>query len=485
MSLAIAVIGDSMLDHYIYGDATRISPEAPVPVIKVEHELFSPGGAAHVAASIQALNQPTILLTPVGLDDHGKKLLFLLGTMNVTCVATELADWKTPVKTRVMANGVQMLRYDCETPVSDAEGSDNFYASSMFKLQHMAADLSGIVVSDYSKGAISNKVVDCLRRIKQQNPNLPLFVDCKPEALGNWDFADVVTPNFNEACKFLGGIANITPKSDKACEGLAKAISDKLPGVKLVVVTRAQHGCSWYGNFKSGSLPAFNTCKADVIGAGDTFISALSVAFAAGKTAEDAIVFANAASAIAVGKGGTTVVHRMELDEYLTDSFTNSLSIRKIKNHNSAIDWARQLKATGEKIVFANGCFDLLHSGHVYLLEQAKASGSKLIVAVNDDESIKLLKGSARPIVQLHDRLRMIAALESVDCVVHFSHHDLEQLVENIKPDLLVKGSEYANKPIPGASVVEKYGGKVMLVDMQNGMATTKIIEEIRKADSK
>lgn len=485
MSLAIAVIGDSMLDHYIYGNVTRISPEAPVPVIKVEHELLSPGGAAHVAASIQALNQPTVLLTPVGLDDHGKKLLFLLGTMNVTCLATEVSDWKTPVKTRVMASGIQMLRYDSETSVSAAQGSDSFYASSLFKLQHMAADLSAIVVSDYNKGAISDKVVNCLKQIKQQHPNLPLFVDCKPETMACWDFADIVTPNFNEACKFLGSTRNVTAKDDKACEGLAKAVADKLTGVKLVVITRAQHGCSWYGNGKSGSLPAFNTCKADVIGAGDTFIAALSVAFGSGKTTEDAIVFANAASAIAVGKGGTTVVHRMELDEYLTDSFTSSLSIRKIKNHSSAIDWARQLKATGEKIVFANGCFDLLHSGHVYLLEQAKASGSKLIVAINDDESIKLLKGSARPIVQLPDRLRMIAALESVDCVVSFSHTDLEQLVENIKPDLLVKGSEYANKQIPGASVVEKYGGKVMLVDMQNGMATTRIIEEIRKADCK
>lgn len=483
MSLAIAVIGDSMLDHYIYGDVTRISPEAPVPVIKVEHELFSPGGAAHVAASIQALNQPTILLTPVGLDDYGKKLLFLLGTMNVTCAATEVADWKTPVKTRVMANGVQMLRYDSETPVSNTQGSDSFYASSLFKLQLMVPDLSAIVVSDYNKGAISDKVVNCLKQIKQQHPNLPLFVDCKPEAMASWKFADVITPNFSEACKFLGNTEGITAKDDTACERMARAVAEALPGVKLVVITRAQHGCSWYGKFKSGSLPAFNTCKADVIGAGDTFIAALSVAFAAGKTTEDAIVFANAASAIAVGKGGTTVVHRMELDEYLTNSFTDSLSIRKIKSHTSAIDWARQLKATGEKIVFTNGCFDLLHAGHVYLLEQAKASGSKLIVAVNDDESIKILKGSARPIVKLADRLRMLAALEAVDCVLQFSHYDLEQLVENIKPDLLVKGSEYTDKQIPGAAVVEKYGGKVMLVDMQNGMATTRIIEEIRKAD--
>jgi D-beta-D-heptose 7-phosphate kinase/D-beta-D-heptose 1-phosphate adenosyltransferase len=174
----------------------------------------------------------------------------------------------------------------------------------------------------------------------------------------------------------------------------------------------------------------------------------------------------------------------MELDEYLTNTFTDNATIKKIKTQNAAIEWARQLKATGEKLVFANGCFDLLHTGHVYMLEKAKSLGTKLLVAVNDDTSIKALKGAARPIVSLPDRMKMLAALESIDCVVSFSHHDLEQLLENLKPMILVKGSEYSGSVIPGASVVEKYGGRVMLVDMRNGIGTTKLIDDIRKAES-
>lgn len=486
MSFAIAVVGDLMLDHYIYGDVSRISPEAPVPIMRVEHELFSPGGAAHVAASIQALNQPSLLMAPISVDDEGKKLSFLLNTVNVACNNTEMLGWSTTVKTRLVASGHQLVRFDRESPLCNSPSYKDYYQNVAFRLQHMAQDLKAIVVSDYDKGAVSADIRTAINSVKIANPQLPIMVDCKPNSMWMWSFADVITPNFNEACKFLGCDNLKAAKEDSLCENMAKQLTEKLPGLKLAVITRAQHGCSWYykpDNW-SGSLPAFNTCKADVIGAGDTFIAALTVAMTEGKPIDEAVVFANAASAIAVSKGGTTLVHRMELDEYLTNTFTDNATVKKIKTQNAAIDWARQLKSTGEKLVFANGCFDLLHTGHVYMLEKAKSLGTKLIVAVNDDASIKALKGSARPIVPLADRMKMLAALESVDCVVPFSHHDLEQLLDNLKPKVLVKGSEYEDTKIPGASVVEKYGGLVMLVDMRNGIGTTKLIDDIRKAEN-
>jgi len=485
VSFVIAVVGDSMLDHYIYGDITRLSPEAPVPVVKTNCSHYSPGGAAHVAASIQALNQPAVLFTAVGPDDEGKKLLFGLGTLNVTCNSTDMLEWSTPVKTRIMANGNQILRYDREYPIGNSPSYASLSVNISTKLKAIARELKSIVISDYNKKTISKELKAAIQVLREKNPNITLFVDAKPETLSQWPMADCITPNFIEAIKFLGlsdSISADSAKNDKLCENLAKNLSEAIPGLSLAVITRAQHGCSWYdkGSDTYGSLPAFNTCKADVIGAGDTFIAALAVAFGENKTIPEAISFANAASALAVAKPGTAVVHRMELDSYLVGP-KNDSSISKIMSQSAAIDWARQLRATNEKVVFANGCFDLLHTGHVHLLEQAKFAGGYLLVGLNDDQSIKDMKGSDRPIIDMASRARMLAALGCVDGVVTFCQADLEPLIEAVRPDILVKGSEYAGKKIPGSDVVEKFGGQVLLVDMHKNAATTRIISEIQQ----
>lgn len=485
MSFVIAVVGDAMLDHYIYGEISRLSPEAPVPVVKTNRSHYSPGGAAHVAASIQALNQPSVLFTAIGPDDEGKKLVFGLGTMNVTCDSVVMPEWSTPVKTRIMASGNQILRYDNEQPIKSSPGYANLATHISEKLNSVAKDLKSIVVSDYNKKTVSDELCSSIQDIRRANPKITLFVDAKPETLSKWPNADCVTPNFAEAVKFLGLSDNVSAdsaKDDRLCENMAKTLCDALPGLSLAVITRAQHGCSWYDKSSDtyGSLPAFNTCKADVIGAGDTFIAALAVAFGEGKTILEAMSFANAASAIAVGKPGTAVVHRMELDAYMTGPKHGS-SISKVMSHATAIDWARQLRSTNEKVVFANGCFDLLHTGHVHLLEQAKFAGGYLLVGVNDDQSVQKLKGPSRPVIDAANRVRMVAALECVDAVVVFKQEELEPLIEAVRPDVLVKGSEYTGTSIPGADIVEKSGGQVLLVDMQKNLATTKIISEIQQ----
>jgi D-beta-D-heptose 7-phosphate kinase/D-beta-D-heptose 1-phosphate adenosyltransferase len=478
LSSAIAVVGDAILDHYVYGSVTRISPEAPVPVLKVDYELLSPGGSANVAASVQALNFPAVLFCVLGADSEAKKMTFGLDTLNVKCDFTELAEYQTTLKTRIMSSGVQITRYDRENQADLSPNFSSFKSGLSFKLNHMAKDLGAIIVSDYNKGAVSDDVRDLIQEVRNCNSNIKLFVDAKPSKMSGWVYADCVTPNFSEACSFLGlSYKQADSKSDSLCESLCKKIHEVLPNLSLVVITRAQNGCSWYdsNSNSSGSLPAFTTCKSDVIGAGDTFVAALAVAVCENKSIQDALVFANAASALAVSKPGTSVVYRMELDTYLSRP-THGSSLSKLMTQNTAISWARQLRTTNEKIVFANGCFDLLHAGHVHLLEQAKFAGGYLLVGVTDDDSVKKLKGAARPVVGLKDRLRMIAALECVDAVVPFSEHELVPLIEAVKPSVLVKGSEYEGKEIPGASFVKASGGEVLFVDMQNGICTTNTI---------
>jgi D-beta-D-heptose 7-phosphate kinase/D-beta-D-heptose 1-phosphate adenosyltransferase len=484
VSKIIAVLGDSMLDHYVYGNATRISPEAPVPVIHVNHESFSPGGAAHVAASTQALDFPTVLFTVLGADRDGHNLSFGLDTLHVKCDSVTLSEWFTPVKTRIVAGNTQLLRFDRETLANSSPTYSKFVDNINFKLSALAKDLKSVIVSDYNKGTITEPVVQAVEKLKEQNPNIFIFLDAKPEKFDLWSKVDCITPNFAETCKFLNNkpLKPEEARSDSLCEQLAKELANKIPSLTLAVVTRAQYGCSWYDKSTntSGSLPAFSTCKSDVIGAGDTFIAALTVGISEGKAITDAIVFANAASALAVSKLGTTVVHRMELDSYLARPCHGS-SLAKVMSQNAAIAWAQQLRATHEKVVFANGCFDLLHAGHVHLLEQAKFAGGYLLVGINNDESIQKLKGPGRPFVGVSNRARMVAALECVDAVVVFDEHELIPLIQAVKPEVLVKGSEYVGKDIPGAEFVKNSGGQILLIDMATGLSTTNTAASIKQ----
>ena len=482
MSDIIAVIGDSVLDHYLHGDVHRISPEAPVPVVNIKYDMYCPGGAAHVASSVQALNFPSILFSPVGSDSEASRLLFALDTMNVVVSSTALSEYSTPVKTRIMVGGSQVLRFDKETKAFDSPTYSSFSDNVIFKLKATLKDLKAIVVSDYAKGAISPHLCSAIQGLRVASPNTFLFVDAKPASLLAWTQADCVTPNFSEACSVLGlDSKTASAKSDNFCEGLAKSLAEKLPNLSLAVVTRAQNGCSWYDKStnKSGSLPAFTTCKSDVIGAGDTFIAALAVAICEGKDICDSLVFANSASALAVSKPGTSVVHRMELDMFMARP-TQLSSLAKMMSQQAATSWAQQLRSTNEKIVFANGCFDLLHAGHVHMLEQAKFAGGYLLVGVNSDASVKALKGAERPFVNAANRARMVAALECVDAVVTFEQDELVPLIKSIKPDVLVKGSEYVVSEIPGADFVQNSGGQVLLVDMAAGLSTTSTAQTVR-----
>ena len=482
MSTIIAVVGDSILDHYVHGDVHRISPEAPVPVVTTKYEMFCPGGAAHVASSIQALNNPVILFSPVGADAEAKRLTFSLDTMNVSTDVTTLSEYHTSVKTRIMVGGSQVLRTDREMRADASPTYAKFHENVLFKLNSVARDVKAIIVSDYAKGAISPELRQALQDIRASYSNIFLFVDAKPTGLLNWHSADCITPNFSEACAVLGVDARtVSSKSDSACEALATQLSQRLPNLSLAVVTRAQNGCSWYDNHTktAGSLPAFTTCKTDVIGAGDTFIAALSVAVCEGRSIRDSIVFANAASALAVSKPGTTVVHRMELDLFMARP-TQVSSLSKLMSQQAALSWAQQLRSTNERIVFANGCFDLLHAGHVHMLEQAKFAGGYLLVGVNTDASIKALKGDGRPFVGAAHRARMVAALECVDAVVTFEQEELVPLIEAVKPDILVKGSEYASAVVPGAEFVVNSGGQLLLVDMVPDVSTTKTAEGVK-----
>lgn len=480
-----------MLDVYEHGEVTRISPEAPVPIVKIKDIQLSAGGAANVAVTIQSLGAPCVLFSPVGTDDEGRELERRLSRgLNVGVEFTFLNGLNTTLKRRIMAGANQLMRTDRESDASTHPAYCRFTSNLSEKLSAMATDVYAIVVSDYDKGAVSREVVEIVEKIIHNNPHIKLFLDVKPSKAYMWERPDYITPNFSEAIQMVSGLGSAVcsdkSKLDSYCETLAGDILNSHPDLGCAIVTRAQYGCSWAykvpgdTEYYKGTMPACTTCKTDVVGAGDTFISGLVVALSEGKSFEEAVAFASAAAALAVSKPGTTVVHRMELDCFMTCA-NRKLSSGKVMSFESVVAVAQQLRNTNDKVLFANGCFDLLHAGHIQLLEQAKFVGGYLIVGVTNDAGVSKLKGDGRPFVKDVDRARMLAALECVDAVVIFDQSELELLIKKINPDVLVKGNEYAGKIIPGADHVTKSGGQVFLVDMADGKSTTKLADAIKK----
>ena len=489
MSGIIVVIGDSMLDVYECGEVTRISPEAPVPIVKIKDIHFSAGGAANVAVTIQSLGAPCVLFSPVGADTEGRELEGLLRRgLNVGVEFTFINGLNTTLKRRIMAGSSQLMRTDRESDASTHPAYCRFTGNLATRLSAIAKEIYAVVVSDYDKGAVSREVVEIVEKIIEDNPNIKLFLDVKPSKAYMWSKPDYITPNFSEACQMVEGVANCPDKAkiDSYCEALASDLLRGHPDLSCAVVTRAQHGCSWAykvtgdSEYYTGTAPACTTCKTDVVGAGDTFISGLVVALNEDKSFEEAIAFASAAAALAVSKPGTTVVHRMELDHFMTCA-NRKFSSGKVMSFESVVAVSQQLRNTNDKVLFANGCFDLLHAGHIHLLEQAKFDGGYLIVGVTNDAGVTKLKGPDRPFVNDFDRARTLAALECVDAVVIFDQSELEFLIKKINPDYLIKGGEYRGKIIPGADHVTKSGGQVLLIDMADGKSTTGLVSAIKK----
>lgn len=459
----VAVIGDIMLDRYFYGDVSRISPEAPVPIVNVKREQSLPGGAANVAVNLASLGASASLGGVVGEDADAKQLLTQLQAIDVECALNTTDKENTIVKTRVMGSQQQLLRMDFEETFSQENWGATWKA-----VQPSLANAKVIVLSDYNKGTL----VNCQKVIRYGMENdIPVIVDPKGTDFTKYTCADLLTPNMSEFVAVVGEIRSESEMAEKA-----QALIKKL-NIKALLVTRSEKGMTLFRyNEEEFHLPAIAKEVSDVTGAGDTVIATIAASLAAGCSLEQAVTLSNIAASIVVSKVGTTAITAPELElEYHKYHQSSGL----LSNEQLALA-VRLAKQRGEKVVFTNGCFDILHAGHVTYLQQARGLGDRLIVAINGDDSVTRLKGEGRPINTLERRLSVLQGLESVDWVTYFDGDTPEELLRELEPCVLVKGGDYSEDQVVGKEIVHAYGGEVKVMGVVPECSTTKIIEKAR-----
>jgi D-beta-D-heptose 7-phosphate kinase/D-beta-D-heptose 1-phosphate adenosyltransferase len=464
----VLVIGDVMLDRFWRGAATRISPEAPVPVVKVAGVDDRPGGAGNVAINLAALGVETTLSGLVGDDEHAKQLRSAVEENGVRwSVMPCPAD--TIVKLRVLSRNQQLIRMDFEAPLDDyADESFLQYASNLI------AEHDVVLLSDYAKGTLTNieALISACRVL-----NTPVLVDPKGADFSRYAGATLITPNLSEFEAVVGDCH----QDDTVISARARDLCEQ-HGFEAVLVTRSERGMTLQS--KEGEplhLPALAREVFDVTGAGDTVISAMAAGLASQDSLENSTRLANVAAGLVVGKVGTATVTREELQGALLQSEgdVQDLPAFGVVTEQEAVAAVARLKGEGQRVVMTNGCFDLLHPGHVTYLSQAAALADVLIVAVNDDASVTRLKGPDRPINGIDSRMSVLAGLRSVSYVVPFSEDTPARLIEAISPDVLVKGGDYAINEIAGHEHVMESGGEVIILEFVEGFSTTAAIKRI------
>lgn len=460
------VVGDIILDRYLYGDVSRISPEAPIPVVHVNSEKYVLGGAANVACNIIGCKVKCYLCGIVGTDFSGQKVLHMLKENRIEYIGTVSGDRVTTTKTRVTGMNQQIVRLDEEMNTTIGHETEDIL---MKQIEDCIDEVRIIVVSDYNKGVCTERL--CKRLIELSNrKKKTIIIDPKSRDWSKYNGADLITPNFKEFDEVI----------DKNIENTEDAIREHVPSLIKkfnlggILVTRSQYGMTYVD--KNNHYTSYATAAQevyDVSGAGDTVIAAIAAFKAAGYPTETAIEISNYAAAIAVSKLGTYVVSIDELVNYLD---INKVSyLRKIVNRDKVSDIISNWKKDKKKIVFTNGCFDILHIGHITYLSKAKLLGDKLIIGVNTDRSVKALKGDNRPINSEHDRAQLLAALSFVDLVVLFDEETPYNLLSMIKPDILVKGGDYKIEEVIG----REFADEVILLPFIEGYSTTKTVNKM------
>jgi D-beta-D-heptose 7-phosphate kinase/D-beta-D-heptose 1-phosphate adenosyltransferase len=461
----ILIIGDVMLDQYWHGDTSRISPESPVPVVHVNRVVERPGGAANVALGVAALGAHATLLGLVGRDAAASALSNVLTAAGVKQVLEILPDHATITKLRVLSRHQQMIRLDTESPFLESSAKTALHDKYICALE----DVDLVILSDYGKGTLSESAALIA---KARAKNIPVIVDPKSNNYSMYRGASVITPNLKEFEAVVGPCSTVDCLVEKARDLLSVYQIDAL------VVTRGEHGLSIIpAEGEATHIPAIVREVHDVTGAGDTVIAVLGSALASGLDLVSAATLGNLAAGIAVGKLGTVTVTVSELEIALGKKEDLPLGVMTEEALFAAL---KVSKANGERLVFTNGCFDILHAGHVMYLEQARRLGDRVIVAVNDDASVARLKGSNRPINTLAERMNVLAGLRSVDWVIAFSEDTPERIIRQLSPDILVKGGDYKDiMALPGAQFVLSQGGVVKILGLKPGASTTQVIETI------
>lgn len=464
-SSRVLVAGDVMLDRYWLGPTSRISPEAPVPVVNIEGREDRAGGAANVAMNLTALGVSAALCGIVGDDSEGEVLTRLVQNAGIDCLLTHGAP-RTITKLRVLSRNQQLIRLDQEDDASSVNG-----VSLQAPFEQGLKHASVVVLSDYAKGALSSP-----QPLIQtaSSAGVPVLVDPKGTDFSRYRGATLLTPNLGEFEAVVGRCAN-----DAEIESRAQALRREYD-LSAMLVTRSSQGMSLIDRDGARHFPATAREVYDVTGAGDTVIATLAASLAAGATLARSAELANLAASIVVGKLGVATVSRSELRQALHRRGTGG---RSVLSPEQLLDAVSEAKARGERIVFTNGCFDLLHAGHVAYLEEAKALGDRLIVAVNDDASVARLKGPQRPVNTLADRQAVLGGLAAVDWVTSFGDDTPKALIEALTPNVLVKGGDYEVESIVGADWVRGHGGSVQVLTFKEGRSTTELIAAIKRLE--
>ena len=458
------MVGDVMLDRYWHGKASRISPEAPVPVVRVGNSEDRPGGAGNVALNIAALGAAASLVGVIGDDEAGEELDSRLCAAGVLCDFSVSRQAPTITKLRVVAQHQQLIRVDFEQDFAAEET-----AGLQQRAQALLQDKQVLVLSDYGKGALSDpgSLITAARA-----QGIPVVVDPKGRDFSKYRGATVITPNLSEFEAIVGHCAS---EDELISKGLA--LLEQL-ALEAVLITRGEHGMTLLrAGLPALHLPARAREVFDVTGAGDTVVATLAASLAAGHDLAQATALANLAAGLAVAKLGTAAISGPELRRAVQHEEGSGRGVMTAEQLLQAVEDAR---AEGEKIVFTNGCFDIIHAGHVGYLAEARKLGDRLIVAINDDASVKRLKGPGRPINPVERRMAVLAGLEAVDWVVSFDADTPESLLALLKPEVLVKGGDYSVDQVVGGDYVHSYGGDVRVLAFLDNCSTSAIVDKLR-----
>ncbi len=466
----VLVAGDLMLDRYQWGRVERISPEAPVPVVRIEKRSVRGGGAANVALNLVELGADVALAGWVGSDTGADELIGLLEDKGVDCAAVCRREARTTVKTRVFGDHQQIVRLDDEeadcrmTPEQEQTLTDSLLGA-------VDARTRAVVLSDYAKGALGGAL--CRRVIELGvSRAIPVIVDPKGLDFSCYRGAAYITPNLKEFCAATA----VAPGDEAELIAAARRLREDI-GVENILITRGEAGIVLVGE-RVITESAVAREVYDVSGAGDTVAACLAAGLLAGIKLPDILRLANLAAGIVIGKVGTTPVTRAELQGVLASANAMEMG-EKVCSPGELRSRVEQWRARGEKVAFSNGCFDLLHAGHVILLDRAREQADRLIVALNSDSSIHRLKGANRPIIPEGQRARVIASLSCVDAVTVFEQDTPLELLASLKPDVLVKGDNYTEREVVGAELVRQYGGRVVRVPVPGDISTDGILSRI------
>ena len=465
----ILVIGDVILDEYVFGNISRISPEAPVPILNITGKEFRLGGAANVANNIHNLGGKSTIIGRVGKDSQKEEIIKMLDERGIKHFLIEGNDYSTIMKTRIIAHEQQTMRLDLEKthPISEKE-ADNIIDF----VKKQKPDL--IIISDYNKGLITQYLMDQIKKTDNK-----ILVDPKPKNISLYKGVFAITPNEKEAREIFNNADN---ESFENIENIGNELISRLDA--NIIITRGADGVSLFDK-KTGVhqyLPTKAREVFDVSGAGDTFIASLALAIASKASLYESAIIANYAAGVSVGKKGTAVVRPSELNRIISEQDN------KIKDLGEMIEIVKELHSQGKKVVFTNGCFDILHAGHVRLLREARKLGNTLILGLNTDESIRKLKGPDRPINNQDDRAEVLANLKNVDYIVFFGEATPCNIISQLKPDVHAKGGDYNpddHKQMPEAKIVHDYGGRVEIIKFIEGKSTTSTINKIRETGEK